>query len=96
MLYSILMLDKPGATKLREEVQSAHRDYVGKHLYNMRMGGPLMSEDGQTMIGSLIIKEFNDRKEAEEFVAGEPYNQAELFELVIIRPFQSIIDNAGL
>jgi uncharacterized protein YciI len=37
--------------------------------------------------GSLFIIEAEDIAAAEAFVADDPYNQAGLFETVVIRPF---------
>ena len=92
MLFAIMMLDKPASESLRAHTRDAHRDYIGKHGDGMRMGGPLLAEDGSRVIGSLIVKEFANRGEAEAFVAAEPYNRAGLFELVVIRPFQPVVD----
>lgn len=91
MLFAIHMLDRPGAADLRAAVGDAHREFVGGHLDTMYLGGPLLADDGQTAIGSLIIKDFPDRAAAVAFIADEPYNRAGLFESVTIRAFGPVV-----
>jgi uncharacterized protein len=93
MLFAIYMLDKKNAEDLRAQTGRAHGAYMAAHEDGMRMGGPLYAEDHKTMIGSVLIKEFADRSDAEEFVAEEPYNKAGLFETVLINPFGAFVDN---
>lgn len=95
MLFSITMIDKPDSAVLRARNASEHGIYISCHVDGMRLGGPLVAEDGKTIIGSLIIKEFTDRRGAETFIAAEPYNQAGLFEVVIVRAFCAAVDNSA-
>lgn len=94
MLFVIHMLDRPDATELRASVSDAHREFVGRHLDAMYAGGPLTSDDGERVIGSLIIMEFADRAAAVDFIEAEPYNQAGLFESVTIRAFKPVVTPA--
>ena len=91
MLFVIHMVDRPGSADLRSDVADAHREFVGGHLDAMYLGGPLLADDGTTAIGSLIIMDFPDRVAAVEFIAGEPYNSAGLFESVTIRAFNPVV-----
>jgi uncharacterized protein len=92
MLFTIMMLDKPDSAALREATGPAHRAYMMANAAGMRLGGPLFAADAETVTGSMAIKEFADRAAAEAFVAQEPYNQAGLFETLIIRPFKAVVD----
>jgi uncharacterized protein YciI len=91
MLYAIHMLDRPGGADLRAATGAAHKEFVGRHLDSMYLGGPLLADDGTTMIGSLIVMDFPDRAAAEAFIADEPYNRAGLFESVTIRAFAPVV-----
>ena len=51
----------------------------------------MMTDDGDGMIGSLLIMDFADKAEAESFAAGDPYNQAGLFETVTVVPWKKVI-----
>jgi uncharacterized protein YciI len=52
------------------------------------VAGPLLGEDGTSMIGSLLVVEFPDRAAVDRFVAADPYSKAGLFQSVSIRPFR--------
>ncbi len=91
MLFAIHMLDRPGSAELRSATSSAHRDFVGRHLDAMYLGGPLLADDGETTIGSLIVMDFPDRESAVAFIAEEPYNRAGLFESVTVRAFGPVV-----
>lgn len=92
MLYTIHMLDRPDSGDLRAEVSPAHREFVGQHLESMYLGGPLLADDGETAVGSLIIKEFPNREAAVAFIADEPYNRAGLFESITVRAFGPVVE----
>ena len=92
MLFAIHMLDRPGGAGLRAATSSAHREIVGRHLDAMYLGGPLLADDGETAIGSLIVMDFPDRESAVAFIADEPYNRAGLFESVTVRAFGPVVE----
>ena len=89
------MIDRPHSDDLREATTDAHRAYVMAATDGMYLGGPLLSDDGEMMVGSLIIKEFTGRAEAQAFVDAEPYNVAGLFESVTIRRYGPVVLPAG-
>ena len=91
MLFVIHMIDRPDGAELRASVADAHREFVGGHLDAMWAGGPLLADDGTTAIGSMIIMDFPDRVAARTFIDQEPYNQAGLFESVVIRAFHPVV-----
>ncbi|MDH3683845.1 MAG: YciI family protein [Acidimicrobiia bacterium] len=91
MLFAIHMIDRPHGAALRAATSDAHREFVGRYLDSMYVGGPLLADDGETAIGSLIVMDFPDRGAAVEFIADEPYNRAGLFESVTIRAFGPVV-----
>mgnify|MGYP001259019886 FL=1 len=92
MLFAIYMLDKPNSEVLRAQISKSHAAYMAENENGMRMGGPLYADDHKTMIGSVVIKNFDDRSDAETFISNEPYNKAGLFETVLINPFGAFVD----
>ena len=88
MLYVIHCIDKPDKAEVRAANRNAHLGYLTTYRDKMFAAGPTLSEDGETMTGSLLILDFADRAEAEAFVAGDPYTMAELFESVTIQPWR--------
>ena len=93
MYFAISCIDKPGALAYRKEHRPAHIEYLTAHGAVVKFAGPYLDDDGETMVGSLLVIEAADRAAAEEFVASDPYTKAELFESVDIRPWKWAIGN---
>lgn len=90
MLFVIHMIDRPGGADLRASLTDEHLAFVGPQLDTMYIGGPLLDDDGETVIGSLIVREFPDRAAAQEWISHEPYTKGGLFESVTIRAFRAV------
>lgn len=93
MYFAISCIDKPGALDLRMENRLAHMEYLTALSAVVKFAGPYLGEDGETMNGSLIIIEADDRMDAETFLANDPYAKAKLFESVEIRAWKWAIGN---
>jgi uncharacterized protein YciI len=91
MLFAIRCLDKPGAQELRLGNRAAHLIYLGEKGDRVKLAGPLLSDAGTEMIGSLLVVDFADRAEAEAFAAGDPYAAAGLFAEVSIHRFKHVL-----
>lgn len=91
MQYVIHCLDKPNSVDLRLANREAHVAHLKAHISHLVAAGPLLAEDGQTMIGSLIIVDFPDRAALDSFVAGDPYAKAGLFQTVSVRPWKKVL-----
>ena len=89
-MYLIMAFDKPDSAALRLETRPAHVEYVLEQG-GMLLGGPFMSDDGETMTGSMLILDTQDRSVAEAFVAGEPYHKAGPFDKVENRRWSHLI-----
>jgi hypothetical protein len=50
----------------------------------------MLSDDGEAMLGSVLVIEAADRAAAEGFAAGDPYAKAGLFESVTIKAFKKV------
>lgn len=70
MLFSVFTLDKADAAEKRKAVHSAHVAHL-KNAKNcgvtITVGGPLVSDDGLSSTGSLMVVEAADRARAEKF-----------------------------
>lgn len=91
MLFAIHMIDRADSEQLRAQTADEHRAFVGKHLDKMYLGGPLVDDDGERPVGSLIVMDFPNHQTAEAFIATEPYNVAGLFERVTITGFKPVV-----
>jgi len=75
-LFAIHALDHPNALPLRLEYYAAHRAYVeSAEAGGIRvvLSGPLQSDDGEMMIGSLFIIEAANRESVAAFTAADPF-----------------------
>jgi uncharacterized protein YciI len=90
MLFVITALDRPGAIEHRLTVRPAHLDYLKRRASEIKVGGPLLGDDGQP-VGSLLVVEAVDRAAAEAFAADDPYRQEGVFETVEIRPWRAAL-----
>lgn len=91
MLFIIDCRDKPGHEDLRKDTRQAHFDYLKNFKDQVVAAGPVLSDDGEHMIGSLLILDFPDRLLAERFAANDPYAKVELFESVTIRRWKKVL-----
>jgi hypothetical protein len=84
-------VDKPNHLAQRMEARPAHLKYCEGFTKEIVLAGPLLTDDGQTMIGSLFILEVPSRKEAEAFAAGDPYRKAGVFGSVTITAWRKAL-----
>lgn len=92
MLYVAYCLDKPGHAPIRAENRPAHLEFLKKYPAQIVIAGPVLSDDGQQMVGSLFILEFENRAEVDGFLKNDPYAKAGLFASVDVRPWRKVIE----
>ena len=92
MLFALICEDQEGQEELRKATRDAHLAFIAE--YDIRLAGPMLSDDGNTMIGSIIVLEADSLASAQQFAAGDPYQLAGLFANVTIRPFRQVIPAA--
>jgi uncharacterized protein len=90
MVYVFHLLDKPGAAELRARVRPQHKAYLGTVANRIAFAGPLMHDDGVTMIGSLLAIDFEDRDAARAWLADEPFTRAGLYARVEVHAFVNL------
>ena len=84
MPYAILTTDKPGGAELRAKTRAAHLEYLTANMEKLLAAGALIDDDGAGGHGGILIVDTDDRKEAEAFIAGDPFAKAGLFEKVTV------------
>jgi uncharacterized protein YciI len=90
VIFVFHLLDKPDSTALRNAVRSEHKAYLGQMADRMAFAGPLLSDDGKTMIGSLLAIDFASREEAEQWQADEPFMRAGIYASSSVLPFTNL------
>lgn len=90
MLFAIHALDRAGALPTRLAHYDAHKAFLSdtsRFGIKIVMSGPLVADDGQTMIGSLFLVEASTRTEVESFHHADPFFAAGIWEKVTITGF---------
>lgn len=90
MIFTIMSMDRPNAGSMRKEIRPVHKSYLGKISDRIAFAGPLVADDGQTMIGSLLAIDFPDREAVNAWIRDEPFNKAGLYESVQVHAFMNL------
>ena len=94
MQFAIVCLDKPDHLPVRMENRPAHVEHLKAHEAQILIAGPLLSDDGESPVGSLLIMEFADADAARAFAEADPYSKAGLFKSVNICPYRKTFPSA--
>lgn len=90
MLFAIHALDRSDALPIRLASYEAHKAFLSdtsRFGVRILMSGPLVSDDGETMIGSLFLVEAPGRAEVEAFNRADPFAAAGVWDKVTITGF---------
>lgn len=90
MLFAIHAVDRAGALDTRLANYDAHKAFLSDTSafgVSIVMSGPLVADDGSTMIGSLFLIEAPNRAAAEAFNVADPFHKAGIWERVTITRF---------
>ena len=90
MHYAVWATDRIGALPERERVREAHRARLrnpGEHKVKVLLGGPTLDESATSMNGSLLVVEADDIEAVRRFVAEDPYQLANVYATVEVRPW---------
>jgi uncharacterized protein len=90
MIYTFFLMDKPDGAALRQRVRPEHKAYLAQVADRMAFAGPLTSDDGQTMIGSLLAIDFESREAAQAWLTHEPFTRAGLYASTSIQAFVNL------
>ena len=90
MLFAIHALDHKNGVAKRLANYDAHKAFLptaGEYGVKLVVSGPLVADDGETMIGSLMIVEAADRASVERFNQSDAFAKAGVWESVTIHGF---------
>ena len=92
MQFVLYALDKENHLDVRMENRPDHIDFLKKHdgtdtPVQVLLAGPLRSDDGETMIGSVLVLEADNKSDIDKFAANDPYAIAGLFQSVSIHEY---------
>ena len=93
MLFAVHALDHDDALERRLANYDAHRSYLAAGPIRTVVSGPLLADDGETMIGSLFIVEAERKDEVVAFNRADPFAAANVWKRVDIHAFSKRVDN---
>jgi hypothetical protein len=74
--FAVHALDAPGALRADHyEEHKAHLRRTGEYGVKLVVGGPLLSDDGRSAVGSLMVFEAPDRASVERFNLDDPFRR---------------------
>lgn len=90
MLFAFMLMDKPGAADLRQQMRPVHKAYLAEVQERIAFAGPLVADDGVTMVGSLLVIDFPSRESAHAWLAQEPFVKAGVFAGTSVHAFVNL------
>jgi uncharacterized protein len=74
----------PDSSARRAPLRVAHLAYLNQHRHITIARGPLLKDDSDQTIGSLLMLDVANKAEAEAFWTNEPFNRAGVYDWVTI------------
>lgn len=90
MLFAFILIDKPEHGAVRQRVRPEHKAYLGQVAERMAFAGPFTHDDGVTMLGSLLVIDFESRDAAHAWLANEPFTRAGLYASTTVHAFVNL------
>jgi hypothetical protein len=93
MHYVVHCLDHADALDTRLANYEDHKAYLASAPIRLVVSGPLLADDGETMIGSMFLVEADDKAAVEDFNRNDPFARTGVWARVDIHPFFKRVDN---
>lgn len=90
MQFMIKAYDGEGMLERRMEVRSRHLEGIERIREHVICAGGLLDEEGR-MKGSVLIMEYENRQQLDEYLAGEPYVQEHVWERIEVERMNVVI-----
>ena len=88
--YVIKAYDGEGKLDKRMEVRPRHFEGMDKMKEHILCAGGMLDDDGK-MIGSLLVMEFENREQLDEYLAHEPYVVEHVWERIEVERMNVVI-----
>ncbi|MDY6948469.1 MAG: YciI family protein [Pseudomonadota bacterium] len=91
-MYVAVLITRPEKASLRETFKPAHDAYWDTRMDKIRLAGPMLSDDGSTRIGQIIILNVADRAAASDIVMNDPFVTNGLFGDITINRYRISVE----
>lgn len=95
MKFVITAYDGEGKLDKRMEVRPRHFEGMEKMREHTICAGAILDENGK-MKGSVLVMEFQNREELDNYLANEPYIQEHVWEKVVVERMNVAILNGEM
>ncbi len=82
--------DGARSAEVRKATRPAHLEWITELGDRVKLGGPMLAEDGTTPVGSVIFLEAESMEDAKAIYAEDPYRHAKLWDRIEIRHFAAV------
>lgn len=90
MQFVIKAYDGKGKLDKRMEVRPRHLEGIEKIREHIICGGGLLDEEGK-MKGSVLIMEYDNREQLDEYLANEPYVVEQVWETIEVERMNVVV-----
>ena len=90
MIHVFHLIDRDGAAELRQRIRPEHKAYLARVADRIAFAGPLLADDGLTMVGSLLAIDFADRAAALAWIEAEPFTRAGVYGTRQLHAFRNL------
>jgi uncharacterized protein len=91
MLFVIRCVDKADHLQVRMDNRPEHVEFLKSYGEKLFAAGPTLSDEDETMNGSVVILDLDSKAEAQNFCDNDPYAKAGLFESVTIAKWKKVL-----
>ena len=92
-MFVATMSSKPDSVQERTRLKPAHDKYWEEFMPVLRLAGPMLSDDGETRLGQILLLDVTDRSKAEDIVTNDPFFVAGLFTDLVVRRFRVSVES---
>ena len=90
MQYIIKAYDGEGMLDKRMEIRPRHLEGIERIKEHVICAGGLLDDEGK-MKGSVLIMEYENREQLDEYLANEPYVQENVWQKIEVEPMNVVI-----
>ena len=88
--FVVKAYDGEGMLAKRMEVRPRHLESIGRIREHVVCAGGLLDDEGK-MKGSLLVMEFENRQELDDYLSHEPYVQEHVWEKIEVERMNVVI-----
>lgn len=92
MLYMVYLEDVADNMSIRKPLLDAHMAHMATHAQAIKLGGPIIRDDGSAPAGGVLVIEAGSRQAVLDIISNDPYFRAGLWPVVRIHAFRDLIN----